>query len=212
MLRSFTRVEPQTLSFVIFAGCFLISMALLAGSAGSLVSLPSRELNLSHDPRRHRRCSFLPVSAGASKHKLILAVFAVSSWLSAHTTPPVSGSQENPGPQHPHPGKPILEYLLLLSNHRWAHPDLGGRWGLSSPSSKPEIKQLNLLKRGTMNIVVPRPFCLRWDLTILGTHVVLGKTKRKKISRQNSCKFPPYVVAEIDDRRVLPSRRFSFAF
>ncbi|XP_064980007.1 alpha-1,3-arabinosyltransferase XAT2-like [Musa acuminata AAA Group] len=68
LLRSFTRVEPQTLSFVIFAGCFLISMALLAGSAGSLVSLPS-----------------------------------LSSWLSAHTTPPVSGSQENPGPQHPHP-------------------------------------------------------------------------------------------------------------
>lgn len=44
LLRSFTRVEPQTLSFVIFAGCFLISMALLAVSAGSLVSLPSREL------------------------------------------------------------------------------------------------------------------------------------------------------------------------
>ncbi|CAL9040354.1 unnamed protein product [Musa banksii] len=68
LLRSFTRVEPKTLSFVIFAGCFLISMALLAVSAGSLVSLPS-----------------------------------LSSWLSAHTTPPVSGAQENPGPHHPHP-------------------------------------------------------------------------------------------------------------
>ncbi|KAJ8457988.1 hypothetical protein OPV22_030914 [Ensete ventricosum] len=68
LLRSFTRVEPQTLSFVIFAGCFLISMVLLVVSAGSLVSLPS-----------------------------------LSSWLSAHTPPPVSGAQESPGPHHPHP-------------------------------------------------------------------------------------------------------------
>ncbi|WOK93373.1 hypothetical protein Cni_G02070 [Canna indica] len=40
-LRGFSRVEPQTLSFVIFTGCFLISMALLVVSAGYFVSFPS---------------------------------------------------------------------------------------------------------------------------------------------------------------------------
>ncbi|URE28854.1 hypothetical protein MUK42_17119 [Musa troglodytarum] len=103
LLRSFTRVEPQTLSFVIFAGCFLISMAVLVVSAGSLVSLPSREFNLSHDPRRHRRCSFLPVSAGASKRKLIFGCFcsefvAVSSHGSSCFWGPRKSRSSSPTP------------------------------------------------------------------------------------------------------------------
>ncbi|KAG6471827.1 alpha-1,3-arabinosyltransferase XAT2-like [Zingiber officinale] len=40
-LRCFSRAEPQTLSFAIFTGCFLISTALLVLSAGYFVSFPS---------------------------------------------------------------------------------------------------------------------------------------------------------------------------